>query len=207
MITKKRRKQIEKLAVKTRKKLTLDEKENLRLPSYLRLFDIDLGLADLSAKSVNAYLTYDVKKKKPKIYVDAHQSPEQFLYSLVHEMGHLLLEWQVDITSAVMNMEEIEKKQRVNKDERLLATSYKSRDRDGERDDSGSDDARKEAEADYFATCFLMPRRSTRSLLRWACEPKLDLLDAISTIAWYFDVEQRRAHLRINELMGKEKGQ
>ncbi|MBS9339011.1 ImmA/IrrE family metallo-endopeptidase [Fructobacillus sp. M2-14] len=197
MITRRRKKQIEKLAVETRKKLTLDRRENFKLPSYLELFDVGLKMADLSDQPIDVYVTYDVKKKKPKICIDAKQSPEQTIYSLAHEIGHLVLDWKVDITKVEIEEPKLARKESNLQNERLLATSYKRK------DGYSTEELKGEKEADYFATCFLMPRKSVKFLLKWCCNPKRNLLYATELIAFYYFVEQDLALQRIKELTGK----
>lgn len=170
MVSKERKNDILLIADNVHRIVMNDDIDNENLATYLRSVNIGVFSTKLDETNIDAYITYNHDKKRPEIFVDASQNPRRQVFSIAHELGHLVLHWKF-VPSINGNQKYFKEPEPVSGNiESLLVVNYR-------RQDGYSEEQKEnEYEANYFAADFLVPEENAIDFL--SNYVGLDLSDA-----------------------------
>lgn len=163
-----------------------DNTDYCNLPNYLKEFGINIGYAELE-NDMSGYLRAD-GKNPPQIVVNVNDSKSRQLFTMAHELGHLLMhyKWSPGKDVGINDIVEV--------------TMY----RNGTY--QTSEQTQKEIEANQFAAAFLMPKAKIAKLIideSTRLGRKLDPSEAVSLMADTFGVSKQSANIRLNNILKK----
>ncbi|GGD02456.1 ImmA/IrrE family metallo-endopeptidase [Enterococcus wangshanyuanii] len=154
------------------------------LPNYLKAFGVNIGYAELE-NDMSGYLRAD-GENPPQIVVNVNDSKSRQLFTMAHELGHLLLhyKWSPGKDVGINDIVEV--------------TMY----RNGTY--QTKEQTQKEVEANQFAAAFLMPKSKVAKLIideSHRLERKLEQSEAIVLISSTFGVSQQAASIRLKNIL------
>ncbi|MBZ1505947.1 ImmA/IrrE family metallo-endopeptidase [Leuconostoc mesenteroides] len=146
---KKKRDAIENIAEEVRRIVMAGNSDNQNLDVYLRSAGVQVKYTDLSDTQIDGYLEWDIESLQPKIVIDAFEHPHRRVFSIAHELGHLVLHWKW-----VPTMDEFNKNSLITKQSGVVDVAYRRT--DGEYTEQ---EKARETEANHFAASFLIPEQ------------------------------------------------
>lgn len=146
---KKKRDAIESIAGEVRRIVMAGNSDNQNLDVYLRSAGVQVKYTDLSDTQIDGYLEWDTESVKPKIVIDAFEHPHRRVFSIAHELGHLVLHWKW-----VPTMDEVNKNSLITQQSGVVDVAYRRT--DGE---YTNQEKTRETEANHFAAAFLIPEQ------------------------------------------------
>lgn len=151
MVSQDRKNDIAIIADKIHHIVMSDNVDNENLATYLRSVNIGVFSSNLNDTNVDAYITYNYEKARPEIYIDSSENKRRQVFSMAHELGHLVLHWKF-----IPNIKNEQKlflppKPIKSQKESILMINYRRQDA------YTSEQSELEYEANYFAADFLVP--------------------------------------------------
>lgn len=151
MVSQDRKNDIAIIADKIHHIVMSDNIDNENLATYLRSVNIGVFSSNLNDTNVDAYITYNHEKARPEIYLDSSENKRRQVFSMAHELGHLVLHWKF--------IPNIKNEQKLflppnpikSQKESILMINYRRQ------DTYTSEQSELEYEANYFAADFLVP--------------------------------------------------
>lgn len=178
-------KKIDRIAYKVRKLIMGSNTDNDKLFSAVQNSGIELyGISD---DRYDGFLLWNGKSKKPQIYLDISQKKDRRLFTLAHELGHLVLEYSWTPIGGITKENEPNKE--------ILSISFREKDK--------VEDTKDELERiiNEFAGAFLMPEE----LVEESINGKTKDRDKIKSVAYNFKVTEKAAKNRLI-MLGKVDG-
>lgn len=194
MVSKERKDDILLIADNVHRIVMNDDIDNENLATYLRSVNIGVFSTKLDKTDIDAYITYNHDKKRPEIFVDESQNPRRQVFSIAHELGHLVLHWKF-VPSIDGDQKYFKEPEPVSDNvESLLIVNYR-------RQDGYSAEQREaEYEANYFAADFLVPEEDAIEFLKNYVG--LDLSDAelIKRMKANYFISEDTARIQLDKL-------
>lgn len=182
------KKTISKIAEQIRDIVMQGDVSNIRLPQRLSEVGISVEYTEDLSDDIDAYVIWDVNINKPKIVFNLLTYHKRTLFSLAHELGHLVLHWQWIPT---FKNEEIS----IKKDNAVLSVYY--------RKETGytEEEREKEYQANHFAACFLIPEEVGKKFINQQIKAELNAETIISNMETTFYVSHSMAATRFSNLI------
>lgn len=161
---------------------------NIRLPQRLNEVGIAVEYTEDLSDDIDAYIIWDVNINQPKIVFNLLTYHKRTLFSLAHELGHLVLHWQWIPT---FENEDIA----IKKDNSVLSVYY--------RKEAGytEEEREKEYQANHFAACFLIPEEVRKKFINQQIKAELNAETIISNMETTFYVSHSMAATRFSNLI------
>lgn len=178
-------KQIDRIAYKVRRLIMGSDTDNANLFSAIQNSGIELyGTMN---DHYDGFLLWNGDSKRPQIYLDIGQEEDRRLFTLAHELGHLVLEYNWT------PVEGIKKDNEPNKE--ILAISFREKDKKEDTEDN------LERMINEFAGAFLMPSEMVSNSIMGLTKEN----DRIKKVVKIFRVTEKAAKNRLI-MLGKING-
>lgn len=133
-------KQIDRIAYKVRRLIMGSNTDNTHLFSAVQ--DCGIELYGITNDHYDGFLLWNGDSKKPQIYLDIGQEQDRRLFTLAHELGHLVLEYNWTPVEGIKK----------EPDKEILSISFREKDKKEDTEDN------LERMINEFAGAFLMPK-------------------------------------------------
>ena len=179
---------IAKIAEQIRDIVMQGDVSNIRLPQRLNEVGISVEYTEDLSDEIDAYIIWDKTQNRPKIVFNLSTFHKRTLFSLAHELGHLVLHWKWIPT---FKNEEIS----VDGNSNVLSVYY--------RKETGytEEEREKEYQANYFAANFLIPEEIGKNFIRQQMGSGVHAEDIISNMETTFYVSHSMAATRFSNLL------
>lgn len=177
-----KRKLIDEIAENSRD-LILSSKDfsNERLEDALEAAGIDVKF--FLDKDIDGFLKWDSKQKTPVIAVNANQSPTRQKFSMAHELGHLIIDWNWIPYSE-------NSKNRFNESKVLNVTLYRGA-------NYSAEEKKEETIVNEFAAAFLMPDSLLQKIVQKLKAGESSYSEAVDELSRKTDVSVMAASYRL----------
>lgn len=192
MVSDQRKKQISLLAENLHHKIMEDNFDNENLAVYLQSYNIGVSQVDMSQTDIDAYVTYNLNEKRPNIFVDSSETLQRQVFSMSHELGHLVLDWNFKLEED--NSENFNNLSPLNENERFITMNYRKQ------SEYTEEQKESEFEANYFAGCFLIPDEDGIEFVEKYAPLSSSLADLINKVSTFFFVSEQTARIRIKKI-------
>lgn len=194
MVEQNRRADIKVVAENIHQKVMRNNIDNENLATYLMSCNIGVYSGDFSSSEISAYITFNHDRDRPEIYVDGSQNDRRQIFSIAHELGHLVLHWRFvpnsDNGSTLFNKPD----SIPGKKESILAVNYRRS------DGYKAEDLEAEYEANYFAGDFLVPENNAIDFLEGYQGLGFSDAELIKRMKENYFINDQTARIKLDEL-------
>lgn len=193
MLDNRKKRYIGQVAENVRYELMRENVDNENLDTYLRSLNIGVSKTDMSESAIDAFVSYNVLENRPNIVVDSTQNFKRRIFSMAHELGHLILDYDYSLHGD--NDEKFAKKIELRPNEKIITMNFRKE------DGYSPDELESEYAANYFAAHFLVTDEEGIAFLENYAKPSDSLAELINKMADYFVVSDTTARIRLESLL------
>lgn len=194
MVSRERKNDILLIADNVHRLIMNDDIDNENLATYLRSVNIGVFSKKLDETDIDAYITFNHDKKRPEIFVDGSQNARRQVFSIAHELGHLVLHWKF-VPSIDGEQKYFKEPEPISGSEAsVLLINYRRQD--------GYSEEQKEAEyeANYFAANFLVPEEDAIEFLNNYVGSDLSDAELIKRMKANYFISEDTARIQLDKL-------
>lgn len=156
--------------------------KNKHLATYLEKADIEVRY--FNDDKLDGFLKWNKEKNKPIISVNANKPEVKRNFSMAHELGHLIIDYNWIPFSENKNFHTNKEVLNVTKCKKV--SNY-------------TPEKKNERIIDTFATSFLMPTKQIEAFINDYSD--MNYQDAVELVAKTFDVSKRSADIRLSHFL------